>query len=115
VLGQHLPQAVALPLVVHHQAHREALDPPVPDLGREGLELAAEAADRARAHRDPRPRAVATLEQRQLEPLEAREQGRERRGGGRVVGRRLQQRGILQDDHGLGGQVVEQGDRRRVA
>jgi cellobiose phosphorylase len=28
-----------LPLVVHHQAHREALAPPVADLGREGLEL----------------------------------------------------------------------------
>ena len=78
------------------------------------LELAAEAAHRARAHRDARHRRVAPLEQRQLEPLEAREQGRERRRRRRVVGRRLQQRGILQDDQGLGGQVVEQGDRRRV-
>ena len=114
VLGQHLAQAIALPLVVHHQADREALAAPVANLGRERLELAAEAAHRARAHRDAGHRTVAALEQRQLEPLEAREQGRERRRRRRVVGRRLQQRGILQDDQGLGGQVVEQGDRRRV-
>jgi len=90
VLGQHLAQAIALPLVVHHQADREALAAPVANLGRERLELAAEAAHRARAHRDAGHRTVAALEQRQLEPLEAREQGRERRRRRRVVGRRLQ-------------------------
>jgi hypothetical protein len=103
VLGQHLAQAIALPLVVHHQAHREALAAPVADLGRERLELAAEAAHRARAHRDAGHRRVAPLEQRQLGAAGKREQGRERRRRRRVVGRRLPARGILQDDQGLGG------------
>ena len=31
VLGQDLPQALGLPLVVHHQAHREALGAPAPE------------------------------------------------------------------------------------
>ncbi len=115
VLGQHPLQAVALPLVVHHEPHREALPAPVADLADEGLELPAVGADRARAHRDARHPVLAPLEQRQLQALEPREQGRERGGRGRVVRRRLQQGGILQHHQRLRGEIVEQGHRGRLA
>src|SRR4030095_14266672 len=66
VLGEHLPEPLALALVVDQQTHREALAAPRADLGRERLELAAEAADRARAHGDARRGPVAPLQQGQL-------------------------------------------------
>ena len=54
VLGQDAPEAGGLLLVVHDEAHGEALGPPVADLARQLLEAALEAAHRARAHGDAR-------------------------------------------------------------
>ena len=109
VLLEDAAAARGLRLVVHDQTHGESFPSPAPDLRREVLEAALEAAHRARAHGDPRHTPTSALKERQLEPLEAIERLGERHGGGRLLRWRLEERGVVEDDQRLPGQPRGQG------
>ncbi len=112
MLGQDALEADGLLLVVDDETHGEALGPPAAHLLRQLLETALEAADRARAHGHPRRRPGPALEQRQLEPLEAREGFGQRHGGGGVLRRRFENRRIVEDDQRVARHPRRQQDGR---
>src|SRR5439155_6159594 len=103
VLLEDAAAARGLRLVVHDQTHGESFPSPAPDLRREVLEAALEAAHRARAHGDPRHTPTSALKERQLEPLEAIERLGEGHSGGRLLRWRLEERGVVEDDQRLPG------------
>ena len=112
VLGQDAPEADGLLLVVDDETHGETLRPPPAHRFRQLLEASLEAAHRARAHGHARRRPGPSLEQRQLEPLEPRESFRQRHGGRRVLRRRFEERGIVEDDQRVARHPGRQQDGR---
>ena len=100
-----LAEARRLALVVDDQAHGEALDPPLLDLRREHLELAAVAAHRARAHGEAARLGAGGRQQREVQALELRQQLGQRHRGRGVVGRRLEHGGIEEHREGIAGHV----------
>ena len=93
---------------------RRSPRPPAAHLLRQLFEAALEAAHRARAHGTPRRGPGAALEQRQLEPLEARESLRERHGRGRVLRWALRGARDRRDDQCVARQPGRRDGRGRV-
>jgi hypothetical protein len=112
VLGEDPAEPRRLARVARGEPHAEPFDTPPLDLPGQRLELPAEAPERPHVGPQSRISGPAGGQQRQLQALEAVQEVRERRRGGRVVRRRLEQAWVLQHDEGVRREVGGECGRR---